>query len=165
MTGMTSANTILESVGINHAALANQVKEGRHLTDPSLDQAGHYPVEVLACAIEQMASRLNDIAEYAEREFEDYYVGGTCMEVFDMATGRDDKDPLGLVRTHLGLEGDDVLLTSSTVFGHPELRCVNHTVLDHTQGTFTLTSYLVDVRSGDVTPVPGGPTAGNADPA
>jgi hypothetical protein len=160
---MTSVNTILESVGINHAALAAQVKENRLATDTEAPTS-HYPVEFLACALEQLAARLEDIAEYVEREFEDYYVGGTCMAVFDMATGRDDKDPIETVRSHLGL-WDQALLTSSPVFGHPELRCVNHTVLDHGQGTFTLTSYLVDVHSGDVTPVPGGPTTGAADAA
>ena len=162
---MTSVNTILDSVGIDHPTLAAQVKSLRSPSDASLVPAGHYPVEVLACAVEQLASRLTGIAGYAEGEFEDYYVGGTCMEVFDKATGRDDKDPLEAVRTHLGLDAEQALLTSSPVFGHPELRCVNHTVLDHGQGTFTLTSYLVEVHTGDVTPVPGGPMVSAAGPA
>lgn len=161
MGSMTSVNTILESVGINHAVLANQVKESRLATDAGVP-ATHYPVETLACALEQMASRLAGIAEYAEGEFDDYYIGGTCGAVFDMSTGARDKDPLDLVRTHLGLDAGQALLTGSPVFGHPELRCVNHTVLVHENGTFTLTSYLVDVHTGDVTPVPGGPMTGAA---
>lgn len=160
---MTSVNTILESVGIDRSALANQVK-GLRGTDSTAVVAGHYPVEVLATALEQLAHRLSVIAESVEDEFEDYYVGGTCMEVFDLATGKDDKDPIESVRAHLHL-GEDALLTSSSVFGHPELRCVNHTILDHRSSTFTVTSYLTDIRSGDVTPVPGGPMVAAGSPA
>lgn len=156
---MTSVSSILESVGINHSDLSAQVAEvKRAASEPSSDGA---TMEALACAVEQLASRLDGIVGYAKRGFEDYYIGDTCMEVFDMATGRDDKDPVETVRAHLGL-WDEALLTVSPVFGHPELRCVNHTVPDHTKGTFTLTSYLVDVHSGDVTPVPGGPKVGTA---
>lgn len=160
MGSMISVNTILESVGINHSDLAARVAEAKRTSNEPAP-AG-VTVEALACAVEQLASRLAGIAERAEDEFEDYYIGGICGEVFDMATGDDDKDPLELLWAHLGLDGVDAALTSSPVFGHPDLRCVNHKVLDHALGTVTSTDYLIDVRTGDITPVAGGPVTGAA---
>lgn len=149
---MTSASSVLESVGINHAALATQVKESRGTTG-----VGHHSVETLACALEQLAARLAGIAEDVSRHRGDFYLDDLASDVMDMVTDGG-KDPLDLVRAHLGLDGSQPLLPASPVFGHPELRCVNHRAPDYARGTFTLTSYLVDVRSGDVTPAPGGPT-------
>lgn len=158
MIGMTSTNAILESVGINHAALAAQVKERRQMTDAGLAPGGHYSVEALACALEQLASRLAGIADDASRNLGDFYLDDMARDVIDMVNDGG-KDPHELVRAHLGLDASQPLLPSSPVFGRPELRCVNHLVPDHAQGRFTLTSYLVDVHSGDVTPAPGGPAA------
>lgn len=154
---MTSVNTILESVGINHAALAAQVKDHRRAADAG-DPApeGGLSAERLACALEQLAARLAGIADDASRNLGDYYLDDMASAVID-SVNDGGKDPLDLVHAHLGLDGSQPLLPASPVFGHPELRLVNHMVPDHSRGTFTLTSYLVDVHSGDVTPAPGGP--------
>lgn len=164
MSPMTSVNTILDSVGIDRSALAIQVKLLRSNQESAPAPDGRYTVEALACALEHLAHRLSGIAESVESGFEDYYVGGTCMDVFAQALGNDDRNPAESVRAHLHL-GEDALLTSSAVFGHPELRLVNHTELNHGQGTFTITSYLADIHTGDVTPVPGGPLVDAARPA
>lgn len=161
---MTSVSSVLESVGINHAVLATQVKDRRLLTDAGLAPADHFQMEALACALEQLASRLAGIAEDASRHLGDYYLDDMARDVID-AVNDGGKNPLDLVRAHLGLDGSQPLLPASPVFGHPELRCVNHLVPDYARGTFVLTSYLVDVRSGDVTPAPGGPLTGATDPA
>jgi hypothetical protein len=153
---MTSVNAILESVGINHADLTAQVNEHRRMRG-DLVPASRFPVGDLACALEQLASRLASIAEDVSRNLGDYYLNDMAQDVLD-AVNDGGKDPLELVRTHLGPDAAQAQLTSSPVFGYPDLRCVNHTVLDHSDKTSTLTGYLVDVRSGDVTPVPGGPT-------
>jgi hypothetical protein len=156
MSSMTSVNAILESVGINHADLTAQVNEHRRMRG-DLVPASRFPVGDLACALEQLASRLASIADGVASGIGDYYVGDMAADVISMVTDGG-KDPLELVRTHLGPDAGQALLTISPVFGHPDLRCVNHTVPDHSGKTSTLTSYLVDVRTGDVTPVPGGPT-------
>jgi hypothetical protein len=158
---MTSVSSILETAGINHAALAAQVKEHRRLTGAGLATAGHYSVETLACALEQLASRLAGIAADASRHLGDYYLDDMARDIVD-SVNESGKDPLEAVRTHLGLDGSQPLLPATPVFGHPELRCVNHMVPDYARGTFTLTSYLVDVQTGDVTPAPGGPAVAEA---
>lgn len=157
---MTSVNSILETVGINHAALTAQVKEHRRAAGTGTPaQSGGLSVEALACALEQLAARLAGIAEDAQRNLGDYYLDDMARDVID-SVNDGGKDPLELVRSHLGLDGSQPLLPATPVLGHPELRCVTQMVPDYSQGKFTLTSYLVDVHSGDVTPAPGGPTLG-----
>lgn len=156
---MTSVSSILESVGINHADLAVQVKDHHRRAADAGEPApeGGLSVERLACALEQLAARLAGIAEDASRHLGDYYLDDLASAIID-SVNDGGKDPLDLVRANLVLDGSQPLLPASPVFGHPELRLVNHMVPDYGRGTFTLTSYLVDVHSGDVTPAPGGPT-------
>jgi len=157
---MTSVSTILESVGINYGDLASQVAEAKRA--PRNTEPAGVTVEALACAVEQLASRLAGIAEDVSGSIGDYYVGDMAEDVIGMVNNGGGKDALELIRTHLNLDAPEALLSSSPVFGHPDLRCVNHTVPDHTKGTLMLTSYLVNVQSGEVTPIPGGPTTADA---
>jgi hypothetical protein len=162
---MTSIDTILESVGINRQDLTTQVAEHRRMShNMELVLANHFPVEDLACAVEQLASRLVEIAAELTHNMGDYYVGDLAGDVIDMVDDSDSKDVLEAVREHLGLpfkdeDGDAPIFSTCSIFEHPELRCVTQTVLDHALRTFVRSSYLVDVRTGTVTPVPAHLTA------
>lgn len=163
MFGMTSIDTILASVGINPQDLAAQVDEHRRMSGGmQLVLASHFPVEDLACAVEQLAARLAGIADEMSHNLEDYYAGGLAGDVIDMVDDSDRKDVIEIVRVHLDLPDEHGLapiLNSVPIFGHPDLRCVTHTVLNHARRTFDHTSFLVNVNTGEITPVPQEQTA------
>lgn len=154
MGSMTSVSSILESVGIDYQALTAQVRDNHRAAEAGTPAALEH--ERLACALEQLAHRLASVADDAERHFGDYYLDDMARDVVDAVTDGG-KDPVETLRAHLGLDGSQPLLPASSVFGYPDLRLVSHMVPDYASGTFTLSSYLVDVRTGDVTPAPGGP--------
>lgn len=164
MTGMTSIDSILDSVGINRQDLTTQVAEHRRMSgDMELVLANHFPVEDLACAIEQLASRLAGIAEDVAGGLGDYYVGDISQDVIDMVDGQG-ADVVEAVRNHLALpakdeDGQDPIFSTCSIFGHPELRCVTHTRLNFAAKAFDRDSYLVHSHTGAVTPVPAHLTA------
>lgn len=165
MTAMTSIDTILDSVGINRQDLSTQVDEHRRMSgEMQLVLASHFPVEDLACAVEQLAARLAGIADEMTHNLGDYYVGDLAGDVIDMTDDSDRKDATEIIRTHLGLEavgtdGAAPLLSSVSIFGYPDLRCVTHTVLNYEEKSFDSTNYLVHIHTGDITPVPEDTTA------
>lgn len=157
MGSMTSVSSILKSVGIDYQALTAQVRDSRRAAEAGdHSKPDALEVERLACALEQLAHRLAEVGDHAERHFGDFYLDDMAHDVVD-AVNDGGKDPVETLRSHLGLDGSQPLLPASSVFGFPDLRLVSHMVPDYGTGTFTLSSYLVDVRTGDVTPVPGGP--------
>lgn len=158
MSGMTSIDTILESVGIDRQDLTTQVNEHRRMSgDMELVLASHFPVEDLACAIEQLAGRLAEIADDVSPEIGDFHVGGMAEAVLETVQGVGN-DALGIVREHLGstagTEAGGLILASVPIFGHPTLRCVTHTVLNHEKRSFDHTNYLVDIKTGEIAAVP-----------
>lgn len=165
MTAMTSIDTILDSVGIDRQDLTTQVDEHRRMSgEMQLVLASHFPVEDLACAVEQLAARLAGIADEMTHNLGDFYVGGLAGDVIDLVGDSDRKDATEIIRDHLGLghvgaDGAAPLLSSVSIFGHPDLRCVTHTVLNYDEKSFDSTNYLVDIHTGAVTPVPEDKTA------
>ncbi|WP_139187279.1 hypothetical protein [Pseudarthrobacter chlorophenolicus] len=162
---MTSIDTILDSVGINWQDLASQVTEHRRMSgDMELVLASHFPVEDLACAVEQLAARLAGIADEMTHNLGDFYVGDLAGDVIDMTSDSDRKDATEIIRTHLGLgsngpDGTAPILSSVSIFGYPDLRCVTHTVLNFEEKSFDSTSYLVHIHTGCITPVAENQTA------
>lgn len=165
MSRMTSIDTILDSVGINRQDLTTQVSEHRRMSgDMQLVLASHFPVEDLACAVEQLAARLAGIADEMAHNRGDFYVGGLADDVIDMVNDSDRKDAAEMIRAHLGLEaagpdGAAPLIGAVAIFGYPTLRCVTHTVLNYEKKSFDSTHYLVNIHSGHITPVPADKTA------
>ncbi|WP_354214615.1 hypothetical protein [Arthrobacter sp. UYCo732] len=162
---MTSIDTILESVGINRQDLTTQVDEHRRMSgEMRLVLASHFPVEDLACAVEQLAARLTAISDEMTHNLGDYYVGGLAEDVIDMVNDADRKDVLEIMRLHLDLptadgQGSAPILNTVPIFGYPDLKCVTHTVLNHAVRTFDHASYLVNVNTGEVSTVPPEQTA------
>lgn len=92
---MTSIDSILESVGIDAQDLATQVYEHRRMSgEMQLVLASHFPVEDLACAVEQLAGRLAAIAEEVSYSLQDFHQGGIAKDVIHMVNDSDRKDAL-----------------------------------------------------------------------
>ena len=158
---MTSLETIYESVGINLQDLKAQVAEHRRMSNNTeLVLADHFPVEDLACAIEQLAERLSTIVDTVTPDVEDYYVGDIAKDVLVAATDNG-LDAVNVVRSELGVPGNEpgTTLNNCPIFGHPDLRCVTHSRLNFGTKSFEHSSYLVNVRTGEVTAVPEDETA------
>lgn len=160
MTRMTSPDTILGTAGIDLTDLTATVAQHRSMsTEMELVLADHFPVEDLAAGVEQLAHRLQNIlaltAGFLDRDDE----AGTLARAINAAALADVTGAKEALRTYLRLPLEDThgsapIFSDVPLFGHPDLRCVTHGVLDHALRTFVRNSYLVNVITGNITRVP-----------
>jgi hypothetical protein len=160
MSHMTSLDAILGTAGISAPNLTATVAEHRKMsTDMELVLADHFPVEDLAAGVEQFAHRLQSVLALTEGFLEHDDEAGTLARTINAAALADVTGAKEIVRAYLGLPAEDEngsapIFGDVPLYGHPDLHCVTHGILDHSLRTFVRNNYLVSVSSGRVTPVP-----------
>lgn len=150
---------VLAAAGTSRDELDIIVSQNRGLTENmELVLASHFPVEDLAAGIEQLGSRLAVLVDLAQAHLEDEGPAGDLARAIAAVAAADVRNGKELVRAHLGLPSDDAaqrpILGDFAVYGHPDLRLVSHSVLDHGKRAFVHARCLVHLSTGEITELP-----------
>lgn len=150
---------VLAAAGTSRDELDSIVSQNRGLADNmELVLASHFPVEDLAAEIEQLGSRLAAAVDLASGHLEDEGPAGELARAITALAAVRVSAAKELVRAHLGLPGEDSphhpILGDFAVYGHPDIRLVSHSVLDHGRRAFVHTRYLVHLSTGEITEMP-----------
>lgn len=160
MVFMISLDTILGTAGFDPATLTTTVDDHRRMSmNMELVPANHFPVEDLASGVEQLADRLHRILALTEGFIGRDDEAGALARAVNAAALTDVAGVKESLRRHLGLpavnaDGSAPLFSDFPLYGHPDLRCVTHGILDHQRRTFVRNTYVVSVSTGKVARVP-----------
>jgi hypothetical protein len=154
-----SIDQILKSTGEDRKELNSIVRQHGEMSKAcEMVLADHWNVDDMACSIEDLATRLQNIRSLAAQVPDD----GSALSQFALAIEEialpTHPAATEILRTHLGLtdptpEGNKLLLSDKAIYGRPDLRIATHAELSTNQRAMIYSSYIVNPATGAVAAV------------